>query len=518
MAKKNATESIDEQAFQALEDALKVDTGKEGGESPDEMSFDDLEAQVSSAARELAEADRANAARTTGTPRTAATSPRHVGAPETVPHSAPARPSGPQPASFAPANDDTRKTPPHLLRAFDARTGHAVRNATILSVLWAIGGIGLALLIYGDRLFQVRSGADLAAMPAAIGIAIGIVVPILLIFAFSAMLSRASELRSAARSMAEVALRLAEPETAASDRIVTVGQAVRREVAAMNEGIERTIARASELETLVHSEVNALERSYADNELRVRNLVEELGSERDAIVAHAERVRASISGAHEQLKDELTIAGDDIAARIATSGEAFASLVETRAAFLTDTTNELSRSIGDALARRTDTVRDTLMESGEVLSSIFDTRLEALTTQLSRRGEALLSEFETRASTLDANTEKLNDALNERARQLNETLIARTREISESLTSGQRSITGGLDEMLSSMGTALDERGARFRQALKTTADEAIMDLDLRSGFFEEKLEATIGSVTSAFDERVAAFASAFDERAGSLD
>jgi hypothetical protein len=87
--------------------------------------------------------------------------------------------------------------------------------------------------------------------------------PILVFFAFSIMMARAREMRSAARSMAEVALRLAEPENIAGDRILTVGQAVRREVSAMNEGIERTIARASELETLVHSEVNALERSYS---------------------------------------------------------------------------------------------------------------------------------------------------------------------------------------------------------------------------------------------------------------
>jgi hypothetical protein len=30
------------------------------------------------------------------------------------------------------------------------------------------------------------------------------------------------------------------------------------------------------------------------------------------------------------------------------------------------------------------------------------------------------------------------------------------------------------------------------------------MDLDLRSGFFEEKLESSIGRLTAAFDERVA--------------
>ena len=66
---------------------------------------------------------------------------------------------------------------------------------------------------------------------------------------------------------------------------MAVGQAVRREVAAMSEGIERTLARASELETLVNGEVHELERSYSDNEIRIRSLVEDLGNERAAIVS-----------------------------------------------------------------------------------------------------------------------------------------------------------------------------------------------------------------------------------------
>ena len=199
-------------------------------------------------------------------------------------------------------------------------------------------------------------------MPVAIALAVGIALPILLFFGFAAMVSRASELRSAARSMTEVAMRLADPESAASDRIATVGQAVRREVSAMNEGIERTIARASELETLVHSEVDALDRSYSENEMRMRNLVEGLGSERDAIVGHAERVRASISGAHQQLKDQLERASDDISRRIETSGEAFASMMETRATALMDTTNGLSQSMEEVLQRRTETLRQSLSD------------------------------------------------------------------------------------------------------------------------------------------------------------
>ena len=58
------------------------------------------------------------------------------------------------------------------------------------------------------------------------------------------------ELRLITQSMAEVAMRLAEPETVARESIVTVGQAIRREVAAMGDGIERALARAAELETL----------------------------------------------------------------------------------------------------------------------------------------------------------------------------------------------------------------------------------------------------------------------------
>ena len=43
-------------------------------------------------------------------------------------------------------------------------------------------------------------------------------------------------------------MRLAEPEGVARDSIVTVGQAIRREVAAMGDGVERALARAGELE------------------------------------------------------------------------------------------------------------------------------------------------------------------------------------------------------------------------------------------------------------------------------
>ena len=99
-----------------------------------------------------------------------------------------------------------------------------------------------------------------------------------------------------AQSMAQVAIRFSEPEGAASDSMVTVGQAIRREVAAMGDGVERAIARAGELETLVANEVAALERAYSDNEVRIRALLQDIAHQRDNLVGQAEQVRSAISG------------------------------------------------------------------------------------------------------------------------------------------------------------------------------------------------------------------------------
>ncbi|MBO9630765.1 MAG: kinesin, partial [Shinella sp.] len=456
MATNKSNETIDEKAFQALEEALKIDFDDLTPETPSKK--DTSEARVSEpASRVSAKTQEKPATRpaTSDTPRALTPEP------------------APKTPAFTPANDGSRKSPAAILKSLDVRSSRSsIRTAVLASILWVVGGLGVANLLYAPKIWEIRSVADLVALPGAIGMVVAIVMPIMLFFAFAIMISRAHELRSAARSMAEVALRLSEPETVATDRIMTVGQAVRREVSAMNEGIERTIARATELETLVHSEVNALERSYTDNEMRVRTLVQELGSEREAIVSHAERIRSSISGAHEQLKDELASAGDNITQRLATSGEAFASMLDTRAAMLMEKSDSATQTIGAMLSARTDSLLSTLSSSGLALANEFDARLDHLTKNLDSRGRDLLQQFETRASSLDTNTEKLNAALNERAKQLNETLIARTREISESLSVGQHAVTNGLDQVLQSMNAALDEKGAQFRQSLKNAADD----------------------------------------------
>src|SRR6185312_13100072 len=117
-------------------------------------------------------------------------------------------------------------------------------------------------------------------------------------FVLAHVVRRSQDLRLVAESMAEVAMRLSQPETTGHDSMITLGQAVRREIAAMGDGVERALARAGELEGMVHNEVSALERAYSDTEVRIRDLLSELTNQRETLVVQAEQVRNAISSVH----------------------------------------------------------------------------------------------------------------------------------------------------------------------------------------------------------------------------
>ena len=160
-------------------------------------------------------------------------------------------------------------------------------------------------------------------------------------------------MRLIAQSMAEVAIRLAEPESVARESIVTVGQAIRREVAAMGDGVERALARAAELETLVHNEVSALERAYNDNEVRIRGLLDDLASSATISSTQAEQVRDAITSVHLDLSQDITSVSDLVAER-----------VNETAAQITRALAEKGEHITVALGRAGDSMIDALGERG----------------------------------------------------------------------------------------------------------------------------------------------------------
>ena len=220
------------------------------------------------------------------------------------------RPLAREPRS--PANDD-RASVGQLLQALQRRPSRTPYwTALALSVVWLAGGALLLSILGNLNLANLFQASTYQANP---GLALGIlavVLPPFFFFAVAGLIWRSQEMRFVTRSMTQVALRLAEPEGAAAEAVTSVGQAIRREVAAMGDGIDRALARASELEIMVHNEVSMLERSYTESEQRIRSLVDDLSTQREAIVGNADRVRSAIVVAH----DDLTLALGSVAGRI----------------------------------------------------------------------------------------------------------------------------------------------------------------------------------------------------------
>ncbi len=187
-------------------------------------------------------------------------------------------------------------------------------------------------------------------------------------FAIATLVRRAQDLRLAATSITQAAIRLAEPETTASDKVASVGQAVRREVNALGDGLERALSRAGELEVMIHNEVTALERTYSENESRMRALIQELASQRDSVITNTDRVREAITETHTGLVFDLDMISQRIAGTIVESGGNLTKALETAGNSLTSTFGERTESFVSLVDNRTDDLLDSLDDSANRLN------------------------------------------------------------------------------------------------------------------------------------------------------
>ena len=158
--------------------------------------------------------------------------------------------------SRPPANDDRREIGNLLFSLQDKAPTWPVWIAFLLSALWVAGSGFYVWTRFGASVTAASSLAELPTAELSLS-ALAVFGPVLFFFGMASIFRRASELRRTSRAMAEIALRLAEPETVAADGVFTLGQAIRREVNSVGDGIERALARAGELEVIVHNEVSA---------------------------------------------------------------------------------------------------------------------------------------------------------------------------------------------------------------------------------------------------------------------
>ena len=228
-----------------------------------------------------------------------------------------AKPAIPAPT---PANDD-RENVGAVLQAMNARP--ASRTPFILALVASLVWAAICAL-YGYVTVwpsAPRRPLEMLLRPETPLFLLAALGPIICMFAFAALSRRLLELRQSARAISQVAVRLAEPETMAGDHVANLSQAIRRELTSMGDGVERALARAAELETRVRSEVSTLERSYSDNERKIRLLIAEMADQRELIVTSGTRVRDAIATAHDSIAQDLNIAGGNLSERLTETGQ-----------------------------------------------------------------------------------------------------------------------------------------------------------------------------------------------------
>src|SRR5579862_6155794 len=307
-----------------------------------------------------------------------------------------------EPQPFRAANDDQQSIG-RILRALQdrpAKTSYFV--AAMFSAAWVVGCLALSWAYLAD--FNAALGPGHSPAAAMIGLGAAALLPIIFFFGIAHMAWRAQELRLITQSMAQVAMRLAEPESVARDSIVTVGQAIRREVAAMGDGVERALARAGELETLVQNEVASLERAYSDNEIRIRGLLQDLASQRDTLVGQAEQVRSAINNVHIDLTQDLSTISDLVGQQV----------------------NEAAQRITHSLA-----------EKGEHITLSLGQVGDEMIQQLTGRGGDLLER-------LEATSSETTRAITRASDQLTAGLSFKTDHVGEDFAE----IVSGLEEMM----------------------------------------------------------------------
>ena len=263
--------------------------------------------------------------------------------------------------------------------------------ATVFALAWAACGVALAFLYLPDLQSVLKQGQ--AGIPAMIGLAGFVLAPIVFFYVLAYMMWRSQEMRLIAQSMAGVAMRLAEPEEVARDSVVTVGQAIRREVAAMGDGVERALARAAELEALVANEVSALERAYNDNEVRIRGLLETLAHQRDTLVGQAEQVRNAITGVHLDLSHDISSVSDHVAAKVNDSAEKIAQSLTEKGEHITLALGRAGDSMIGALGERGGDLLERLERASQETAHAIAGASDRLTASLNFKTDHITEEF-----------------------------------------------------------------------------------------------------------------------------
>src|SRR3569623_1154926 len=403
-----------------------------------------------------------------------------------------------------------------LQRGRPRRSAYTV--AAIFSGLW-IAAAGFLIISFLPAL-EAMVGTSGGAL-ALVGLALVFVTPLILFYFLASVSSRSQELSMIAQSMAQMAVRFSEPEHVASDAMITVGQAIRREGAVMGDGVERAIARAGELEALVTNDVSALERAYSDNEVRIRALLQDISPPRDNLVGQAEQVRNAISGVQIDLRQDIAIISDAIAARVDEVTNNITHMLEERSDHITGSFAAAGDNMIIALGERGGDLLDRLEEASNQTANAVLEASETLTANLNFKTNHIHDEFAELADNihelLNERVERITGEFEQRANSIVDGITLRTEQVHDTLRTSGDSLLNEMDLRSIDLAAKVDEAGNRLADRILSTGDTVSEALDVTVNTLVAKVASQTEPAHASLTSHIASFEILLHEQGGEL-
>lgn len=397
------------------------------------------------------------------------------------------RPAGPARSQLA-ANDDI-PTIGALIYALEQKPSRQpFKVAAYVSVTWAILGLIFGYAMLSPEIAKAASLWDVLARPFLLSLSATILLPIGLFWFLATLVWRAQELKLMSSAMTEVAIRLAEPDRSAEQSISSLGQTVRKQVSFMNEAVTQAIGRAGELEAMVHSEVSNLERSFQDNETRIRKVLGELASERSQLVSTSTDVHATLRAMGDEvpaLIEKLNGQQGKLARIIESAGQ---NLIALEGALLKASDKlegsliEVSDRVGNTMMLASDKIDGTLSDRTTHLQQVLDEYTGAINTALGNRTNEMQAVFQEYTKALDVTLSQRSDdmsqLLTERTQALDEAFAERVRLVDESILRSASTIDSVIGEKALALTAAMETHARQLSDTLgrqSSNIDESLM-------------------------------------------
>ncbi|WP_455478310.1 hypothetical protein V3565_06290 [Bartonella sp. B10] len=389
-----------------------------------------------------------------------------------------------------PANDDIT-TPVNFEFIKRNSVSKIYWYTTALNALWITGGSFIAHKLSPIGLGSLSNITTFFTSPIGLAVAAGTVVPILMSWGFAQLTKRSNELHNIAILMANAAQRLSEPQHISEKQAIAISQTIREEVAAMNEGIERTLGRAVELEAIIQGEVHNLEQAYAENESRIHTLIKELGNERTSILNHADRVQLTIKGTQEKLNDEFGL----VTSKIVTNVE------------------QLAQTLSQTLQKQGEDLVAKLSYAGDGVTSQLFKKFNETTTQIQKKNTEFFHEleknFDNFSERFDNNEKQIEKTFNETAAKA-EMHIA---QVATHIQAAAEQTLCSVDEKFKALDEAIADRNNKSLQ----NVDAKIIQLDEKACKFSSKFDNITSEAIEAFENRLASVDFSLKEHSDSI-